>query len=107
MKRSIAAAVLAGACVAASAVPASAATKVVQAKDDFFTPKSLQISKGTVVKWRFVGRSPHNVTVVTGPERFRSGNKKSGAYTRKLTKKGTYNILCTIHPGMTQTIRVR
>lgn len=107
MKRVIAGAVAVGACAAAAAVPAAAATKTVAAKDDFFTPKSLQVKKGTVIKWRFVGESPHNVTVMSGPVKFRSGNRSRGTYRRKLTTAGTYDILCTIHPGMTQTIRVR
>jgi plastocyanin len=28
-------------------------------------------------------------------------------FTRKLTKAGTYKIVCTIHPGMDLTLKVR
>ena len=106
MKRVIAGALAAGLC-AAAAVPALAATKSVAVKDDFFSPKSMSVKKGTTVVWKFQGKSPHNVSVTSGPAAFRSGNQTKGTYKRKLTKKGTYNILCTIHPGMTQKITVK
>ena len=106
MKRVIAGALAVGAC-AAAAVPALAATKTVAVKDDFFSPKSMSVNKGTTIKWAFRGKSPHNVTVISGPVKFRSGNKSSGTFSKKLGKKGTYKIVCTIHPGMNQTITVR
>ncbi|HEU4657775.1 MAG TPA: plastocyanin/azurin family copper-binding protein [Capillimicrobium sp.] len=107
MKRAIAAVLAAGAC-AVAAVPALAATKTVAVKDDFFSPKSMTVGKGTTVKWVWKGKSPHNVTVVSGPRKFRSGNKQKGAtYSQRLSKKGTYRIVCTIHAGMSQTITVR
>jgi plastocyanin len=105
VKRVIAGALAVGAC-AAAAVPAFAATKTVAVKDDFFSPKTMSVKKGTTVKWVWQGDAPHNVTVVSGPKKFRSGNKETGTYSQKLGK-GTYKIVCTVHPGMNQTITVR
>jgi plastocyanin len=47
------------------------------------------------------------VTVVSGPQKFRSQVQLKGTFTRKLTKAGTYKIVCTIHPGMDLTLKVR
>jgi plastocyanin len=96
--------------VAVLAVPgvALAASRSVAVKDDKFVAKSITVSRGTTVKWVWRGRSPHNVTVVKGPVRFRSSTKSSGSYSRKLTRRGTYRLLCTIHaPDMRMTVRVR
>ena len=90
----------------ALAAPASAA-KTVRVGDDFFRPATLSVKKGTVVRWRFVGDSPHNVTVTRGPQKFRSSTKTSGSYRKKMRRKGRYTIVCTIHPGMDMKLRVR
>lgn len=98
--------VLATAAVGASAMPAGA-TNSIKLKDNFFSPKSTSVRKGTTVTFRWTGRAPHNVTVVKGPVKFRSTLKTSGTYKRKLTRRGTYRIVCTIHPGMNLTLRVK
>ncbi|MDX6718892.1 MAG: hypothetical protein QOJ63_1146 [Solirubrobacteraceae bacterium] len=92
---------------AALAVSAFAATKTVAVKDDVFAPKSITVKKGTTVKWLWRGRAPHNVTVTSGPAKFHSRTQKTGTYSKKLTRKGTYKIVCTIHaPGMAMKIKV-
>jgi plastocyanin len=53
------------------------------------------------------GKSPHNVSVTKGPQKFRSQVQVSGTFSKRLTKAGRYQIVCTIHPGMEQTITVR
>ena len=84
------------------------ATKSVGVKDDFFTKKSLTVSKGTRVKWKWQGSAPHNVTVRKGPKKFRSSTKSSGTYSKKLRKRGTYRLVCTVHsPDMKMTLRVK
>ena len=75
--------------------------------DNFFKPKSETVSKGTTVTWDWTGKAPHNVTVVSGPQKFRSTVQTSGTFTHKMTKAGTYKIVCTIHPGMDLTLKVR
>ena len=94
--------------IAAVAVtPASAATKSVTIDDFAFSPASLSVAKGTKVVWRFADSATHNVTVRSGPKKFHSADKRSGSYTKKLKKAGTYKIYCSIHPDMRQTITVR
>jgi plastocyanin len=93
---------------AALAVSAFAATKTVAVKDNVFAPKSVSVRKGTTVKWVWRGDAPHNVTVTSGPVKFHSRTQTKGTYSKKLTKKGTYKFVCTIHaPRMVMTIKVR
>lgn len=92
---------------AVAAVPAFAATKTIQVDDDVFKPKTATIKKGTTVKFTWVGESSHNVTRASGPSFKIIGFRKSGSVSRKLTKAGTYKLLCSIHPGMNLTLRVK
>ena len=92
----------------ACAMPALAASKkTVDLGDNYFAPESAKVAKGTTVTWNWTGTAPHNVTVVSGPQRFRSSVQTSGTYSRRLTKVGTYDIVCTIHPGMEMKLKVR
>jgi plastocyanin len=92
-----------------AAVPSLAAsTKTVSVKDDFFSPKTLTISKGTKVKWVWKGTERHNVAVANGPSTFRAGTRKKGTFTHTFSKKGKYFIVCTIHaPDMHMTVKVK
>ena len=99
---------------AAAAVPtmtalASTPTKSVSVKDNFFSPKTVTIRRGTRVTWVWHSFGIlHNVTVNSGPSKFRSGNKGGGTYSHLFTKKGTYHLICTLHPTqMKETIIVR
>jgi plastocyanin len=93
--------------LAATAVPALAATKTVAVKNFAFSPSSLSVKAGTTVTWKVGGdRAAHNVTVVSGPTKFHSKTAMTFSYSKKLTKKGTYRLVCTIHAGMKQTIKV-
>ena len=101
---------LAGAAVLAAALLATTAfgaTKTVAVKDNFFSPKSISISKGTKVTWKWRGTSFHNVTVKTGPQKFHSKLQQKGSYSHTFTKAGTYTLLCSVHaPGMKMTVKV-
>jgi plastocyanin len=91
-----------------AALPGSAGAATNVTIDDFaFDPPSLSVKKGTKVTWRFADSAAHNVTVKSGPAKFASPDKRSGTYSRKLRKAGTYKIVCTLHGGMRQTITVR
>ena len=104
LRRSVAALAAAALLLPATAL---AATRV-GVKDDKFSTRSLTISKGTTVRWVWKGHSRHNVTVVAGPRYFRSATKRSGTFTHRFTKRGTYRLLCTVHaPKMKMTITVR
>jgi plastocyanin len=90
-----------------AAAPAAAKTKSVKIGDDFFKPKTVTVSKGTTVKWNWTGSRKHNVLVQKGPRHFQSALKSSGSFSRKLKKRGTYKIICSIHaPDMHMTIHV-
>jgi plastocyanin len=101
--------VLAGGVLAAFAASAPSATRVKVGDDYFVRPRgvpTVTVSKGTRVKWVWRGESMHNVTVAKGPVKFRSTTKTSGTYTKKLRKRGTYTIICTIHGIKTQKMKL-
>ena len=110
MKR-VLALVAAGVVAGALAIPALAATRTVKIGDDFFVRSAnnatVSVKRGTRVVWRFTGAAPHNVTVVSGPKRFHSKTQNSGTFTAIPHTPGTYKIVCTIHPGMKMTLKVR
>jgi plastocyanin len=86
-----------------ASAPAIGAGKTVQAKDDFFSPKTVNVSKGSKVTWKFVGDNPHNVKFKS----FASPIKQQGdTYSHKFTKTGTFKYVCTIHTGMTGKVVV-
>ena len=108
MKKLLAA--LVAACVAGTAlfaIPALAATKSVSLKDDKFAPKSVTVKRGTTLKFVWRGKHPHNVVVASGPKKFHSKVQTKGTFKAKVTKKGTYKIICQIHPGMTLKLKVK
>ncbi|HYF28734.1 MAG TPA: hypothetical protein VD931_23535 [Baekduia sp.] len=94
-----------------AAVPALAATKSIRVGDNWFVRASgvptVTVKKGDTVRWRFVGDAPHNVSVTRGPVRFTSPVKRSGTYARRMTRRGTYTIICTIHGARDQSMRLR
>jgi plastocyanin len=105
-------ALLATALAAAVAVPANAATRTVRLGDNWFVRENgshrVTVDRGDRVRWRWIGDNPHNVVVRRGPVRFQSAIKRSGTYTKRMRRRGTYRIVCTIHqPGMRMTLRVR
>jgi plastocyanin len=108
MKKLLAVVVAAVAVAAAVAVPAlGSGTKTVALKDAFFAPKSLTITRGTTVRFRWVGQLPHNVTVRRGPQRFKTRNFTHGhVFSFRFTRSGRYLLVCTIHPGMELNLRV-
>jgi plastocyanin len=83
------------------------ATRTVRVADDVFRPARVTVSRGDTVTWRWTGRDQHNVQVRSGPARFQSALKRSGTYSKKLRKRGTYRIVCSIHqPDMRMTVVV-
>ena len=100
--------------LAASAVLATqalAATRSVKVADDYFVRKgsvpTVTVKKGTKVTWRWTGKDMHNVVVTKGPVKFQSSYKSSGTFSKKLTRTGTYTVVCSIHqPDMKMKLRV-
>jgi plastocyanin len=93
--------------VAVSAVSALASGKTVKVGDNYYGPKSLTVGRGTRVTWKWVGVLRHNVVVHTGPAEFNSKTQVRGTFAHTFTKKGTYQLVCTVHPSMKMTVVVR
>ena len=94
-------------------MPALAATKKIKVGDNYFVKKGTQpkitVKRGTTVKWTWPGsgRAAQRDRHQAAPSTFRSPTKTKGTYSKKVTKKGTYLISCTIHSGMNMTLKVR
>ena len=82
---------------------ARAAATGVRVADNVFRPGRVSIRRRGVVTWRWVGRNRHNVV---GP-RFRSRVLRRGRYSHRFRRRGSYRVVCTLHPGMRMTVRVR
>lgn len=91
-----------------AAIPALAATRTVKVGDNWFVRSSgvptVTVKRGDTVRWRWVGNAPHNVTVRSGPVRFRSKTRSSGTFSRRVTRRGTYRIYCTVHGASDQSM---
>ena len=72
-----------------------------------FVPKSVSAKVGQTVAWTNFDSAPHNVTYVSGPN-FKSSPtfNMGGKFQLKLTKPGTIQYVCTVHPFMKASIVV-
>jgi Plastocyanin len=95
---------------ASIAVPAIAGTKSIKVGDNYFVRSgsrpTVTVSKGTTVKWVWRGKAAHNVKA-SGPQSFMSRTIVTGSFKHKMTRRGTYSIVCTIHPGMALRLKVK
>jgi plastocyanin len=97
---------------AAIAAPALAATKTVNVGDIWFISKAknhgtVTAKVGDTVKWVWTGKMPHNVTVTSGPLKFKSKTQPKGTFSKKITKAGTYKIICTVHGVKAQSMTLK
>jgi len=113
MRRILAAALVAAACLIGTTVAFGASTKRVSVGDDYFGPTHVTVKAGTKIRWVWLADNwdSHDVKLVKAPRGVRRFHSASAAtdytFTRTLTKRGTYRFLCTLHQGMRMTIRVR
>jgi plastocyanin len=85
---------------------AVAATRVVTIADFAFSPQTITINAGDRVTWTNSDQIAHTATARSGA--FDTGNiAAGGSRTVRFTVPGTYRYICTPHPTMTGTIRVR
>jgi plastocyanin len=101
--------VLAGGAMAVFAASAPSAERVKVGDNYFVRPSgvpTVTVSKGTKVRWYWTGNGLHNVKVVSGPARFGSSPMTSGSYSKTVRKRGTYTIVCTIHTGSDQKMKL-
>ena len=66
----------------------------------------VRVNKGEKVKWVWRGKSVHNVKVTKGPAKFGSPSQKSGSFTKRVKKKGTYTLICTVHGASDQSMKL-
>jgi len=92
------------------AATALAATKSITVGDNYFVRSSgvptVSVKRNDTVVWRFRGDNPHNVTVRSGPVKFRSSTRSSGTYRKKVTRRGTYRIYCSVHGASDQSMKL-
>ena len=76
--------------------------------DNRYQYERISIPLGTLFSWNFIGTRQHDVTLVRGPVGFSTPWTLVGTYSRTFTKRGTYELFCSLHPSqMTQKIIVR
>jgi plastocyanin len=78
--------------------------------DDFFRPGRITAKAGETLTWNFGGQRPHSVTVANGPRGFSSvyWGQNRGSYSVTPKVKGTYKLVCLVHPtSMAQTLVVK
>jgi plastocyanin len=79
--------------------------------DNFFRPGKITAKVGETVTWNFTGSLPHSVTVANGPRGFSSvywGSRAGESYSVTPTVKGTYRLVCLVHPTtMAETLVVK
>jgi plastocyanin len=89
------------------ALPAQAASVLIEARDNVFAPKSRTVAVGDRITWRNSGAVAHEVTANNGA--FSSGNIAPGAsYSWTATGSGTVGYYCRYHgtatSGMTGSV---
>ena len=74
-----------------------------------FGAERVSLKRGATFTWRFIGRVPHDVTLISGPIGFSSPpSQREGTYTQTFTRTGEYRLFCSLHPTrMVQQISVR
>jgi plastocyanin len=87
--------------VLAVAAPGHSEVSIV---DNAFRPRTLAVRRGRPVTWRWLGRRRHDVWFEGGPPRCRP--RMSGTCTRRFSRAGTYDYVCTLHGSMTGQVRV-
>ena len=96
-------------------VPASMAGTIrnITIGDNYYAPTKFTVKVGTTVRWNWPDDTgdTHDVKLSSAPRgviRFHSEEAGSAySFRRKLTRVGTYKIVCTLHEEMRQTITVR
>ena len=92
---------------------AASAAKKIQVGDDYYGPTKATVKAGTTVKWTWLAdnANSHDVKLGKGPAGVKKFHSASAAtdytYAKKLTKPGTYKIVCTLHQAMKMTITVK
>jgi plastocyanin len=81
-------------------------TVAVQMKDILFVPEKVSARVGQTVVWTNEDDVAHTVKAKSGADFASKALSKGDTYKAKLTKAGTIDYVCTIHPSQTGTITV-
>jgi len=81
-------------------------TDPIGVEDFLFKPRRVAVDRGTTVTWDFNDDIDHDVAVANGPYAFSSDWIKKGQFSYKFRKRGTYGLFCTLHPTMSQQVKV-
>jgi plastocyanin len=107
----LAAAAAAVSAAALAGPAATATTRSVKIGDNFYVKDDAKITvtvkRNDKVRWNWTGGSPHDVTVGSGPVKFHSKVQERGSYTKKMTRRGTYKIFCSIHGASDQSMTLK
>jgi plastocyanin len=77
----------------------------VQVNSNSFSPNLINLARGGTVVWLWADTtSLHDVTF--NDPLLSSATKNSGSHTITFQSSGTFNYVCTVHPGMTGSIVV-
>lgn len=91
---------------ASVSAPRKAQTHTVTVENMVFNPASLTVAVGDTVVWVNKDLVPHTAT--TQKKGFDSGIIGAGASWRlTMQEKGDWSYLCTLHPAMKATVRVK
>ena len=83
----------------------AASTRDIKIDGMQFSIATVSVNRGDTVTWRNNDVVPHTVTA---PGRFDSGAIAPGkTFSRKMDRPGTYDYVCTYHPGMKGRIQVK
>jgi plastocyanin len=69
--------------------------------DNFYSPTSKTVEKGTTVRFKWTGNHRHSVTKASGPGGdFSSKKTRSDGvnFVKTFNKSGTYRMFCKVHP---------
>ena len=92
----------------ATEAPAASGGKVVpvRMKDILFVPEKVTARVGQTVRWTNEDDVEHTVKAKKGADFESKSISKGETYEAKLTKAGTIDYVCTIHPSQRGTINV-
>ena len=107
--------VLAGVVLASAAPALAASSKTIKVGDDYYSPKTVTVARGTTVTWRWPSFEEagdvHDVKLTSAPKGVKKFHSEAAStdysFKRKLTVPGTYKLVCTLHEEMRMTIKVR
>lgn len=104
--------VLAGsAAIGTQVAPAGKKKATITVGNNFFAPAKKRVKRNTLVKFKWDGGVPHNVTKRKGPAgkiKSKTTSKSGVNFRKRFKRRGKYKFVCTIHPAsMKLTLKVR